>query len=133
MRRVLLTAVVVVLLDPAPAHAHQGCHSRGCYERVADRQCSQVNPRACLLMAAVRYRVRYWLLKRIAVCESGLRNDAVSPTGALGILQFVWSTWHGTPYGRHHPRWARWSALAGAWLMARNGTRDWAWSRHCWG
>lgn len=114
------------------ADAHPACHTVACKQRVSLRLCSNRAPAHCLSYAARRYRVSFPLIRRIAVCESGLNPRAVSWSGATGLMQFIASTWAVTPYRRHDRVWAKWNALAGAWLIARDGTRHWLESRRCW-
>jgi soluble lytic murein transglycosylase-like protein len=127
--------VLIIGSAATDAHAHSGCHSRECVERVARKQCSQTRPVPCLRRAAIRWRVSFRLQLAIARCESGLiptrTNDRGS--GSSGLMQFMPSTWATTPY---RFRWifsARWNALAGAWLMRRAGTAPWTASSACWG
>lgn len=99
------------------------------------KQCSQSRPVACIRRAAMRHRVSFRLQLTIARCESGLDptelNDAGS--GASGLMQFMPSTFAGTPYRFRWILSAKWNALAGAWLLKRAGTGPWTASRGCWG
>lgn len=121
----------------SPAFA--GCNSRACEKRVERKQCNRGSVTACLKVAARRHGVSHTLLRAIATCESGLRADARNPTPvgprgehASGVMQFLPSTFAGTPY-RGRSIWSpRWNTLAGAWLISRVGTGPWAASRHCW-
>lgn len=128
----VLVGVAIALAATAVADAREGCESITCKQRVSARLCSNRAPAHCLSYAARRYRVSYPLLRRIAWCESGLNPRARNPSGATGLMQFIASTWAITPWARHERVWARWNALAGAWLLKRDGPRHWYASRHCW-
>lgn len=134
--RAPLTVLLVVgcLLAPTTAHArpHRLC-SHACVKRVAKRQCSQTNVRACLLYASMRWHVSYRLIVSIAWCESRLNPYAYNRSGATGLLQWMSASWNATPYARHRRTSARWSSLAGAWALRHVGTGPWTASRPCWG
>lgn len=115
------------------AESKQRCHSRACEIRVASKQCSQTRVVPCIRLGALRYRQPFWLLLKIAKCESGLRPRARNPSGSSGLMQFMPATFAGTPYRSRSIFSARWNALAGAWLLRAQGTDPWTASRHCWG
>lgn len=102
------------------------CQTVRCEERVARKQCSNAKPIPCIQRAALRYRVSYSMLKRKAYCESRFQAGAANPSGAIGLLQFMPSTWQTTPYAEHSPWFAKWSALAGAWMHAVGRGSEWA-------
>lgn len=84
----------------------------------------------------MHWRVGFHLMLRIARCESGLNPLASNgDSGSSGLMQFMPGTFLATKYGREgRSIWsAKWSALAGAWLLRRAGTGPWTASRHCWG
>jgi hypothetical protein len=137
-RVVVLVALAVVLLAAGPAAGR---------DRSTCANHPQRAVRACLWHAAKDHHVSYGLLRAIAWCESGLNpfafyghplNDRPEPSvfdtnTSAGLLGFKPSTYGITPY-RHRSIWrARWSARAGGWLLAHQGTTPWAASRHCWG
>jgi hypothetical protein len=97
-------------------------------------QCSQTRTVPCVRRAALHWRIPFWLQLAIARCESGLRALIPNSTGSgsLGLMQFMPSTFRSTPYGRHWILSAKWSALAGAWMIAHVGTGPWNASRGCW-
>lgn len=98
------------------------------------RQCAQARPVPCIRRAATHWRVSFYLQLAIARCESGLRATVLNGggSGSSGLMQFMPSTFAGTPYGGRPILSAKWNALAGAWLLRRAGTGPWAASRHCW-
>lgn len=110
--------------------------------RVAKKHCSQARPALCLRYAALRYRVSFQLIRRIAWCESGLNPYAyngapnnrqpVQTSKSSGLMQFMPPTFAGTPYHGHSIWSARYNALAGAWLLSRAGTGPWVSSQGCW-
>jgi hypothetical protein len=63
-----------------------------------------------------------WSLAR---CESGLSPSARNPSGASGLLQFLPSTWAGTPFGRLSI-WSPYAnALAAGWMLAQGRRSEW--------
>lgn len=126
------------MIFAAPAvQAHPGrhCHTKACPERVAMKQCSQKRVVPCIRRAAIRHRVAFRLQLAIARCESGLDPTQTNHggSGASGLMQFMPSTFAATPYAFRWIFSAKWNALAGAWLMRRQGTAPWLASRSCWG
>lgn len=125
------TALAASLAVAVPAKADDGCHSRKCRARVAHRQCSQTNPRACVMHVIWHQRIhgwrRGWLL-RIPGCESTWNPWARSAGGHIGLFQFAPSTFAGTPYGRHSIWSARWQAYAAAWMIAPAQGRSGEWA-----
>jgi hypothetical protein len=66
-----------------------------------------------------------WAL-RIAACESGYRPNAVnSSSGAMGLFQFMPSTWARSPFAAQDPFDPRINAQAAAWLYQRSGPAQW--------
>ena len=119
-----LAATLAVLA--AGVHS-DGCNSADCVERVAARWCTQTRVVSCIHRAALRYDVGYAMLRARAWCESRLLPYARNAqSGAMGLYQFLPSTWARTPYARRSPWRAKWSALAAAWMehMGRGG--EWA-------
>ncbi len=99
------------------------------------RQCSQARPVPCIRRAALRHRVDFRMQLAIARCESRLDPEVInaSGSGAAGLMQFMPATFGATPY---RFRWifsAKYNALAGAWVLRRQGTAPWLASRGCWG
>lgn len=82
----------------------------------------------------MHHRVSFVLQLAVARCESGLRAWVTNSggSGSGGLMQFMPGTWASTPYARFSRFAAKWSALAGAWLMRRVGTGPWSASRDCW-
>lgn len=87
------------------------------------------------------------LLKAQGIAESNLVATAVSPAGAVGVMQFMRPAWAECQsalkfrVGRKHPRM---SVLCGGWMMARmhrtwtsertmRDRRHWAWSSYNYG
>ena len=132
MRRATIGLVVVALALGAAATAHAGS-IRNPAERHAAERCDHGRVNACLKRAAIHYRVSYALMRSIAWCESRLQPRAYNPSGASGLMQFMPGTWQATPYRARPVFSAKWNALAGAWLLRRQGTGPWTASRHCWG
>lgn len=102
------------------------CRTPRCRERVARKQCSNQRPVPCLERAALHWRVSFTMLHRKAWCESRLRATAMNPSGSIGLMQFMPGTWRTTPYARHSPWFAKWSALAGAWMHRVGRDAEWA-------
>jgi hypothetical protein len=102
------------------------CASVRCEERVARKQCSNHHPVPCIRRASLHWRVSFTMLHRKAWCESRYVATAANPSGAIGLLQFMPSTWGTTPYRRHSPWFAKWSALAGAWMHRVGRGNEWA-------
>lgn len=96
-------------------------------------QCSNARPVPCIRRAAMHHRISFYLQLAIARCESGLRAWVTNGegSGSSGLMQFLPSTFAQTPYRLHSIFSAKWSALAGAWLL-RSGTGPWAASQGCW-
>jgi soluble lytic murein transglycosylase-like protein len=126
MTKVLLAVAIpaVSLLAP-PAQAHAICRSVECSERVARKQCAQSRPVPCIRRAALHWRVPVDMLVRKARCESRLDPGAWNPSGAIGLLQFLPSTWRSTPYADESPWRAKWAALAGAWMHRVGRGGEW--------
>lgn len=131
---VLAVGIVFVIWGSA-AYGSPGCHSsRRCVERVARKRCDNRHVVACIQRAALHRRLSFALLRKVAVCESGLDPFEVEPsTDAEGLFQFEGPTWGGTPYGRHSRQSAKWNALGAAWLIQRGGLGPWTASEPCWG
>jgi soluble lytic murein transglycosylase-like protein len=69
--------------------------------------------------------VAIWAL-RVAACESGYRPTAVnSSSGAMGLFQFMPSTWARSPYAAQDPFDPKVNAQAAAWLYQRSGPGQW--------
>lgn len=120
---------------PYVADARRGCNSKRCVERVAMKQCAQARPVPCIRRAALHHRVSFHLQLAIARCESGLQPQRLNDggSGSSGLMQFMPSTFASTPYRWRWILSAKWNALAGAWLLRRQGTGPWVASRPCWG
>jgi soluble lytic murein transglycosylase-like protein len=101
------------------------CASVSCEERVARKQCSNHRPVPCIRRASLHWRVSFTMLHRKAWCESRYVATAANPSGAIGLLQFMPSTWGTTPYAGHSPWYAKWSALAGAWMHRVGRGGEW--------
>jgi len=109
-----IVATVLAIALPAPAAV-----------------CDQAHPVACIDAAAARWSVSGAVLRRKAWCESRMNPMAVgrAPVGrerALGLFQFLPSTWRTTPY---RGRWifsARYSSLAAAWMHRVGRGGEWA-------
>jgi soluble lytic murein transglycosylase-like protein len=66
-----------------------------------------------------------WAL-RVAACESGYRPTAVnSSSGAMGLFQFLPSTWARSPYAGQDPFDPKVNSQAAAWLYQRSGPGQW--------
>jgi soluble lytic murein transglycosylase-like protein len=114
-----LIAAVVALATPAP------CNTSACVERVAMHRCADGRVGSCIHRAAIHWRVSESMLRRKAHCESRFNPGAYNPSGAIGLFQFMSSTWRTTPYRRHSPWSAKWSALAAAWMHRVGRGREW--------
>lgn len=110
----LLAALAAVHLHHAPPP--NPCRRERCVERVARKQCSNERPVPCIRRAALHWDVSFTVLHRKAWCESRLIATASNPSGSIGLLEFMPGTWATTPYAEHSPWYAKWSALAGAWM-----------------
>jgi len=111
-----------------PSVAQAGCNSDTCRERVARKQCSQKDPRACIRRAIYTYELNKsqaaWMM-RVARCESGY-NPYAENGPCKGLFQFHVGTWAGTPYGRYSVYSAKWNALAAAWMVRRGRQVEWS-------
>jgi hypothetical protein len=66
-----------------------------------------------------------WAL-RVAACESGFNPNAVNSwSGAMGLFQFMPSTWARSPFAGQDPFDPRVNAKAAAWLYQRSGPGQW--------
>ncbi len=139
-------AIVVAIAAPAPQQEapvvvkkdKQECNTKKCERRVAKKQwkhnqtklrrrCGRGNVVACIDRAANLYRVDKWMLRRKASCESHMSPGAYNPSGAMGLFQFMGSTWASTPYGKRgksvwHPKWA---SLGAAWMHRVGRGGEW--------
>lgn len=124
--RASLTAVLATaLLFPATVHAHRGCHTAKCAERVARKQCSQTRVVPCIRRAALHWRQPFTDALRVARCESTLNPYAVGFGIHHGLYQFLESTWQTT---RYRLRWvysAKWNALAAMSMWAAGRRGEW--------
>lgn len=86
---------------------------------------------ALIAEASADYRVDYWLMVRIAKCESGMNRLAVNRySGAAGVYQWVAATWRWASYAAGYGGASRFDATANvrvaAWLLAQpGGARHW--------
>jgi hypothetical protein len=120
-----MIAALVTLALAAPAAAKETpdpCRTRRCKARVAHRDCSQRNPRACVWHVIHHQRIsgwkRAWML-RVPACESTW-NPWATNGPHVGLYQFRVappSTWATTPYAARDPFSARWQAFAAAWML----------------
>jgi hypothetical protein len=83
-------------------------------------------------LAAVTYHVDAGTLSRKAACEStgghGYRPSARNlSSGALGLFQFLPSTWRSTPYARFSPYDPLAAALAAGWMHSASVHRGSEW------
>ena len=118
-----LVATVVALVGGG----HDGCQDAACVERVAARWCAGGRVVSCVHRAALRWQVAYPMLRRKAWCESRMDPGAVNAqTGAMGLFQFLGSTWATTPYAGRSPWWAKWNALAAGWMHHVGRGGEWA-------
>jgi soluble lytic murein transglycosylase-like protein len=138
-------AILAAIAAPAPkadapivVKKKQDCNTHRCERRVAEkrfkkhqtvlrRRCGRGNVVACIDRAANLYRVDKYMLRRKAQCESHLQTDAYNPSGAMGLFQFMGSTWASTPYGKRgksvwHPKWA---SLGAAWMHRVGRGGEW--------
>lgn len=81
--------------------------------------------------AADRYRVSRSLLHRLSWCESRHNRFARNPEPvgtehALGLMQFLPSTWATTPYRARYIFSAHYQALAAAWMISVGRLSEWA-------
>jgi hypothetical protein len=109
-------------------HLTGECQTASCVERVAGKRCSQSRVLSCIHRAALRWRVSFAMLKRKARCESRFDPYAVNGPHA-GLFQFRVnkpSTWATTPYASRSPWWAKWNALAAAWMHHVGRGGEWA-------
>ncbi len=114
-----ILAALATLTLATPAHAHKGCNTTRCVERVADHECSNAAPRACIIYAALKYRQPVQDAIRVATCESTLNPLAANGNDDDGLFQILTpSTWSTTPYASHSVWEARWNALAAMWMWA---------------
>lgn len=94
--------------------------------RVASKQCSQTRVVPCIRYAAMKYRQPFGAALRTAQCESGLNPYAVGFGVHRGLFQHLYpSTWNTTPYRRHDPFRARYSALAAMWMWSKGRRGEW--------
>jgi hypothetical protein len=86
---------------------------------------------SALHAASARYSVPYWQLRNVSACESVGYTDFYNGPGtvppystsprSVGLFQFLYSTWLGTPY-RRFDRMNHWAnAMAAAWLVRQDG------------
>lgn len=122
---IAMTVVAIAAGGDATASAAD-CDSDPCQERVARKQCSQTDVVPCLRRAALHWGVPTATLLRKARCESSLNPFAVSPDGAIGLMQFMPGTFASTPYRRHPLTSAKWSALAAGWMHHVGRGREWS-------
>ena len=79
-------------------------------------------------LASITYGVPYSEMLAVAMCETG---GTLSPyaknrsSTASGLLQFLTSTFAGTPYGRENIFSPYANALAAGWLWKRSGWSPW--------
>lgn len=126
-RTIVASALLLALSYPAGAHARRdGCRTQACIERVAARFCAGGRVTSCIHRGALRWRVDYRMLRRKAVCESGLSPRAYNPSGAMGLFQFMGSTWASTPYAAHSVWSAKWASLGAGWMHAVGRGGEWA-------
>lgn len=105
-----------------------GCNTQTCTERVARKQCSNANPRACIRRAILTYRLDTWQaawMWRVAWCESRYLAHAANASGAYGLYQHLPSTWLTTRYARRDRTRAKWQALAAAEMLRAGRSREW--------
>lgn len=120
-----MTALLATVAALLPAADHHPCRTLACRERVAMHDCSQHRPVACIRRAALHRGVSFRLLKARAWCESRLVPWAVNGPNR-GLFQVNWpGTWGTTPYAEHDPVWAKWNALAAAWLEDQGRGDEW--------
>lgn len=120
--KVLLSCVVCVLYLVTVGVKHVAAAAGP--PRVVDR---------ALRAASARYGVPYWQMRAVAWCESRFNPAAKNPDAVAdgehseGLMQFLPSTFRGTPYHGYSifNAWA--SAMAAAWLVRRDGGW-WEWS-----
>jgi soluble lytic murein transglycosylase-like protein len=74
-----------------------------------------------LRLASVAYGVPLSLLHRRAFCESRFDPNARNPSGASGLLQFLPSTFHSTPYAREDIFSPYANAMAAGWMIGEAG------------
>jgi hypothetical protein len=76
-----------------------------------------------IALASTVYRVPYSTLNRKAWCESRFSPSARNPSGAMGLFQFLGSTWRTTPFAGFSPYDPLAAALAAGWmhLVGRGG------------
>lgn len=118
-------------ITPTAANADEGCQTTACHERVARKQCSQHQPRACVRRAVLTYRLKGWQkawMYRIPGCESRWDPYARNAhSSASGLYQFLHpSTWATTPYASRNVFRAKWNALAAAYMVRAGRSREWA-------
>lgn len=120
----ILAAVIAASLTAvaaADASRRGDCSSRACVERVKARWLDRHYQRQWRSApATVRAHLR-----RIALCESGGNERAVSPGGAYrGLVQFAPATWRAVG-GRGDPaaasRWEQWARAARLYIRAGPG------------
>jgi transglycosylase-like protein with SLT domain len=121
----LFAMVATVAAIAVPVKKHD-CQTRACVSRVAAKQCSQTRVTPCIRHAALRWRVSYPMLKRKAICESGLNPYAVGFGIHHGLFQFLRSTFATTPYRYRWIYSARYNSLAAAWMHRVGRGSEWA-------
>jgi hypothetical protein len=133
MRRSLIVLAVLVCIGPAGpvAHAtvpHRGntCRSQACVQRVAARFCAHGRVVSCIHRGALRWRVSYVMLRRKAWCESRMNPFAQNQSGAVGLFQFLPSTWASTPYAGRSIWSPKWAALGAGWMHAVGRGGEWS-------
>jgi hypothetical protein len=76
-------------------------------------------------IAAATYGVPESHMRTVARCESGLRADASNRGVYIGVFQAGAPFWRTTPYNRFDRRDPYANALATAYVVARQGWRQW--------
>jgi soluble lytic murein transglycosylase-like protein len=82
--------------------------------------------RDAIALAAVVYRVPYSTLDRKAWCESRYSPAARNPSGAMGLFQFLGSTWASTPFAAFSPYDPLAAALAAGWMHRAGRGGEWS-------
>jgi Transglycosylase SLT domain len=93
---------------------------------IANKECSNINPRACIRYATLIYNQPLEDAYRVANCESTTNPSATNGNNDDGLFQILYpSTWDTTPYSRHEVWSARWNSLAAMWMWAHGRRNEW--------
>lgn len=111
-----LAVLLTELWDPATIDSFLGISGSGGYSNLETDLTSPYD--ACFEEAATAYNVPAALLKAMGMAESGFNAGAVSPAGAIGVMQLMPAT--AASLGVSNPYDARQNIMGGAKYVAQN-------------